>query len=67
LGSFSWASLERFSKGTKILVPKGNYDRNKKDLNALGFHDFYEMKHLKLLMILRLLHLNSEFSQIALR
>jgi len=42
---FHGPSLEKFSKDTKIVVPKGNYSRNKDDLNSLGFHNVVELKH----------------------
>jgi len=42
---FHGPSLEKFPKDTKIIVPKGNYDRNKKDLINLGFNNVHELKH----------------------
>lgn len=42
---FHGPSLNKFPKDIKILVPKGNYDRNKKDLVGLGFTNVHEMKH----------------------
>jgi len=42
---FHGPSLEKFSKETLIIVPKGNYSRNKDDLNSLGFHNVVELKH----------------------
>lgn len=42
---FHGPSLKKFSKDVKILVPKGNFDRCKRDLRGLGFHNVHEMKH----------------------
>jgi beta-lactamase family protein len=42
---FHGISLKRFPKTTPIIVPKGNFDRMKKDLNYLGFNNVTELKH----------------------
>lgn len=42
---FHGPSLKLFDKNTKIIVPKGNYTRNKDDLNSLGFKNVTELKH----------------------
>lgn len=42
---FHGPSLEKFDKDTLILVPKGNYDRNKVDLIGLGFTNIKELRH----------------------
>ena len=42
---FHGPSLRKFSKTTTIFVPKGNYDRMKRDLNQMGFNDVRELRH----------------------
>jgi UDP-MurNAc hydroxylase len=42
---FHGPSLEKFTKNTPIIVPKGNYTRMKEDLNYLGFTNVIELKH----------------------
>ncbi len=42
---FHGPSLELFDKQTLIVVPKGNYSRNKDDLYSLGFKNVIELKH----------------------
>ena len=42
---FHGPSLELFDKNTRIVVPKGNYSRNKDDLRTLGFKNVIELKH----------------------
>jgi UDP-MurNAc hydroxylase len=42
---FHGPSLEKFSKETAFIVPKGNYSRIKKDLIKLGFKNVTELKH----------------------
>jgi len=42
---FQAPSLNKFSKDVKFIVPKGNNDRMKKDLNYLGFKNVQEIKH----------------------
>lgn len=42
---FQSASLKRFPYSTPIIVPKGHYDRMRRDLNSLGFHNVVELKH----------------------
>lgn len=42
---FHGPSLRRFSQDTPILVPKGNYDRIRRDLNRMGFHRVSELRH----------------------
>ena len=42
---FQADSLYKLGKHKKVIVPKGNYARMKKDLNDMGFNDVYEMKH----------------------
>lgn len=42
---FHGPSLEKFSKETPFLVPKGNYGRIKQDLIKLGFRNVTELRH----------------------
>ncbi len=42
---FHGPSLNKFSKETTVIIPKGNYKRMKADLNYLGFHNVIELKH----------------------
>ncbi|MHB8533841.1 MAG: MBL fold metallo-hydrolase [Sulfuricaulis sp.] len=42
---FHGPSLRRFPKSIRILVPKGNYTRIKRDLVRMGYKDVHEMKH----------------------
>lgn len=42
---FHGPSLNRFSKETCIVIPKGNYKRMRTDLERLGFHNIIELKH----------------------
>ncbi len=42
---FHGPSLNLFDKNTKIIVPKGNYSRNRDDLHKLGFKNVTELKH----------------------
>ena len=42
---FHGPSLEKFSKETPFIVPKGNYGRIKTDLVKLGFKNVTELKH----------------------
>jgi len=42
---FHGPSLEKFPKDTLIIVPKGNYSRNRDDLIGLGFTNVKELKH----------------------
>lgn len=42
---FHGPSLELFDPQTRILVPKGNYARMKKDLATLGFRNVVELRH----------------------
>jgi UDP-MurNAc hydroxylase len=42
---FHGPSLELFDSQTRILVPKGNYARMKKDLATLGFRNVLELRH----------------------
>ena len=40
---FHGDSLAKFSKETKIIVPKGNYSRMRDDLNYLGYYNVIEL------------------------
>ena len=42
---FHGTSLNKFSKQTPIIIPKGGYKRIKDDLNSLGFFNVIELKH----------------------
>jgi len=42
---FQSPSLKLFSPDTHFLIPKGNNDRIKRDLNYLGFKNITELKH----------------------
>ncbi len=42
---FHGTSLNKFSKETPIIIPKGGYKRIKEDLNYLGFYNIIELKH----------------------
>ncbi len=42
---FQGPSLRRFSKDTRFLIPKGNYDRMARDLRSLGFKQIQELRH----------------------
>lgn len=42
---FHSPSLERFDRGTPIVVPKGNYSRCRDDLVGLGFTNVRELRH----------------------
>ncbi|MDJ0839579.1 MAG: MBL fold metallo-hydrolase [Acidobacteriota bacterium] len=42
---FQSNSLRLFDEQTPILVPKGNYDRIKRDLNYIGFPNVIELNH----------------------
>lgn len=42
---FQGPSLRKFSKSTPILVPRGHYDRIKRDLVDMGFTDVRELRH----------------------
>jgi hypothetical protein len=42
---FHGPSLNKFSKDTQIIVPRGNYCRMRDDLNYLGFFNIVELKH----------------------
>ena len=42
---FQGDSLRKLGKDKKIIVPKGNYDRIKRDLNQMGFQHVIELKH----------------------
>ena len=44
---FQGPSLRLFSKDTKIIVPKGNYDRIKRDLYSMGYKNVVEIAHNK--------------------
>jgi len=42
---FQGPSLRLFSKDTRFIVPYCRYDRIKRDLNDIGFHDVTELRH----------------------
>ncbi|HSB95458.1 MAG TPA: hypothetical protein VLC91_03365 [Spongiibacteraceae bacterium] len=42
---FQGPSLKLFSKETLLLVPSGNYDRIKRDLNSMGYKNVVELNH----------------------
>jgi UDP-MurNAc hydroxylase len=42
---FQGDSLRKLGKDKTIIVPKGNYDRIKRDLHQMGFHNVVELKH----------------------
>jgi UDP-MurNAc hydroxylase len=42
---FQGPSLRRFPKSTPIIVPKGHFDRMKRDLVAMGFKNVIELAH----------------------
>ena len=42
---FHGPSLKYFDSDIQIVVPKGNYDRSKRDLKSLGFTNVVELQH----------------------
>ena len=42
---FHGPSLRLFSRDTRIVIPFDRYDRSRRDLEQLGFHDIVELKH----------------------
>ncbi len=42
---FHGPSLQKFSKDTPVIIPKGGYKRMKEDLQYLGFNNIIELKH----------------------
>jgi hypothetical protein len=42
---FQSASLKLFPLSTKIICPRGHFDRMKRDLNSIGFKDVIELRH----------------------
>ena len=42
---FQGPSLRKFPKSTPILVPRGHYDRMRRDLEAMGFTTVRELRH----------------------
>jgi UDP-MurNAc hydroxylase len=42
---FHGVSLRRFDRSTPVLVPKGHYDRMRRDLGTLGFTNVRELRH----------------------